>query len=388
LTRTCGHIFIANSTALKLAGIDSSTQAPAGGIIERDQHGNPTGILHETAVGLINRVLPPPTSLDYRAMIQAALSHQLANGITASSECGVVPGLLETYLQMDAEGALPARMNVMPLGKPDGAAPAPSSFKRYSSPMLSVHTVKFLADGGLSGGTAALSTPYRNSTTCGVTRFDTHELFTLFAEFQNLGWRICTHAIGDAAIEQVLSLYEQLPRNAPQGPHRIEHVGLPSHAHLTRLARIGAQVVTQPIFLDELGGNFGCVPDVLTDRIYPIRAMLDAGLTVAFSSDAPVVRNDAPLKGIEAAITRRTAEGHEILPAQAVTVEEALYAYTVGSASAAGAANMRGSIQPGRWADFAVLSEDPTNVPLNTIAQIRVEQTYLGGKLVFERSAS
>ena len=387
LTRTCGHIFIANSAALKLAGIDRATKAPVGGIIERGADGEPSGILHETAVGLVNRVLPPPSKQDYRAMITAALRRQLSFGITSSSDCGVVQGLLETYLEMDAEGALPDRMTVMPLGKPDGGTATAAKFGRYRSPMLNVGTVKFLADGGLSGGTAALSVPYRNSDSRGVTRFDADELFALMAEYHNLGWRLCTHAIGDAAIEQVISLYERLPRNPYQGRHRIEHLGLPSVTQLQRMAKNGAIAVTQPIFIDELGDNFGAyLPESLEDRVYPVRAMLDAGLTVAFSSDAPVVKNDAPLRGVEAAVLRRTAKGVTILSEQSVSAEEALYAYTVGSAEAAGEELTRGSIQPGRWADFVVLSADPTAVEAETISSIHVEQTWLAGKLVYQNA--
>jgi predicted amidohydrolase YtcJ len=153
------------------------------------------------------------------------------------------------------------------------------------------------------------------------------------------------------------------------------------------MAKIGAIAVTQPIFLDELGANFKAyVPEALEARVYPIRAMLDAGLTVAFSSDAPVVRNDAPLKGVEAAVLRRTAEGECILPGEAITAEEALYAYTAGAAAAAGESDTRGSIQPGRWADFVVLAEDPTAAAPETIGKIRVEKTYLAGKLVYTRS--
>jgi hypothetical protein len=387
LTRTCGHIFIANSAALRLAGIGRDTQAPDGGVIERGADGKPTGVLHETAVGLVNRVLPPPSRQEYRAMVSAALKRQLSHGITSSSDCGVVKELLETYLEMDADGSLPARMTVMPLGKPDGAAATAAKFGRYRSPMLNVDTVKFLADGGLSGGTAALSTPYRNGTSRGVTRFETEELFALFAEYHNQGWRIATHAIGDAAIEQVLSLYERLPRNARQGRHRIEHVGLANRGQLKRMSKVGAIAVTQPIFLMELGANFkSYVPDALAAQVYPIRDMLDAGLTVAFSSDAPVVRDDAPLKGVEAAVLRRTEEGDSILPEQAISVEEALYAYTGAAAVAADEAQIRGSIQPGRWADFVVLAADPTTATPETISQIRVEQTYLAGKLAYART--
>jgi len=389
LTRTCGHIFVCNSAALRLAGVDRNTTAPEGGVVERDANGQPNGVLHETAVGLVNRVMPAPTHQDYRAMIAAALKRQLSFGITASSDCGVLPGLLDTYLEMDADGSLPARMNVMPLGKPDGAVASAAKLGRYRSPKLKVDTVKFLADGGLSGATAALSVPYRNSTSRGVTRFDMQELFALFTEYSSHGWRICTHAIGDAAIEQVVTLYEQLPRDASSAPNRIEHLGLASRAQLARMATLGAIAVTQPIFLDELGANFKAyVPDALMPQVYPIRDMLNAGLTVAFSSDAPVVKNDAPLKGVEAAVLRRTSEGECILPEQSITVEQALYAYTAAAAAAACEAETRGSIQPGRWADFAVLSADPTTVAPEKISQIRVEQTYLAGELAYAAANS
>lgn len=388
LTRTCGHIFVANSLALKLASIRKGTAQPDGGIIEREPDGEPNGLLHETAVGAVNRVIPAPAHAHYRAMVDAALKHQLTLGITSSSDCGVLPGLLEAYLEMDADCSLPARMLVMPLGRPDGSSGPLSLPPKHHSPMLRVDTVKFLADGGLSGGTAALSVPYRNSSFSGVTRFQSDELMALFADAHRQGWRISTHAIGDAAIEQVLGLYERLGTHPNGLSHRIEHLGLPSVSQLQRMFKAGGFAVTQPIFLDELGANFKAfIPGSLESRVYPIRSMLDAGLTVAFSSDAPVVSDDSPLAGIQAAVLRRTREGECMLPDQAVTAEEALYAYTVGSATVAGEEHARGSIQSGRWADLAVLSADPTAVEPETIRSIVVEQTYLAGKLVYSRQA-
>jgi hypothetical protein len=388
LTRTCGHIFVANSLALKLAGINRETAQPEGGIIERDADGEPSGLLHETAVGLVNRVIPAPTKADYRAMLEAALKHQLSLGITSSSDCGVLPGLLETYLEMDADGSLPARMLVMPLGRPDGTSGPLALPPKHRSPMLRIDTVKFLADGGLSGGTAALSVPYRNSSFTGVTRFQTDELGELFTDAHHQGWRISTHAIGDTAIEQVLSLYERLGAHPIGLSHRMEHVGLASVAQLQRMKHAGIYAVTQPIFLDELGGNFlSYIPDALSQRIYPIRAMLDAGLTVAFSSDSPVVSNDSPLAGMQAAVLRRTREGAVLLPEQAINAREALFAYTTGGAIVTGEEQSRGSIQAGLWADFAILSADPTSVDPEEIQKITVENTYLAGKQVYSKQA-
>ena len=381
LTRACGHIFVANSAALRLAGIDSTTVAPDGGVIERDADGRPNGLLHETAIGLIHRVLPPPTRDDYKEMIHAALRHQLSLGITSSSDCGVLPNLLEVYVEMDRAGTLPCRMSVMPLGRPDGSSGPLVLPSKHHSPMLRIDTVKFLADGGLSGATAALSIPYRNSTSTGIVRIQSNELSAH-------GWRIATHAIGDVAIDQVIGLYERLGPHPLGLTHRIEHAGLPSLSHLKRIAAAGIVVATQPIFLDELGSNFlAFVPDGLYDRIYPFRDMIEAGVTCAFSSDAPVVENDSPLAGIHAAIARRSREGASILPDQTISAAEGLRAYTVAAAMVAGEEQSRGSIQAGRWADFAALSADPTAVESEAIRDIYVEQTYLAGELVYDKHA-
>lgn len=162
LTRTCGHIYAVNSVALVRAGIGPETTAPVGGVIERDDRGIPNGLLHETAMGLINRVMPPPTVSEYEAMIAAGLRHQLSLGITSSSDCGVSPQLLSVYRSMDALGRLPARVNVMPLRRVDGVATPVPLPEPFVSDTLRVDTIKFLADGGLSGATAALSVNYRH----------------------------------------------------------------------------------------------------------------------------------------------------------------------------------------------------------------------------------
>lgn len=385
LTRTCGHIYAANSAALARAGITAATDAPAGGVIERDDRGEPTGLLHETAMGLINRAMPPFTADDYEAMIVAALRHQLSLGITSSSDCGVSPQLLAVYRSLDAKGSLPSRVNVMPLRRVDGiAAPVPLP-ERYRSDMLRVDTVKFLADGGLSGATAALSVNYRHAPVKGVLRFDREELAGLAREAQDAGWRIATHAIGDAAIDQVLDIYEGLGA-PPRGlAHRIEHFGLPAAGQLARASRLGLIAAPQTIFIYSLGPNFRAyLPEELLPRTYPIRAMLDAGIRVALSSDAPVVEDDNPLVGIMAAITRRDREGHLIAPEQRITIGQALAGYTLGGAIASGDDANRGSIEAGKWADLAVLSKNPRNTPPEALPEIRVDMTLVAGRVVYE----
>src|SRR5262249_19189878 len=261
LTRTCGHICAANSAALARARITRDTVPTTGGVIERDERGDPTGLLHETAMGLVNKAVPPPTADDYEAMIVAALRHQLSLGITSSSDCGVAPQLLSVYRAIDARGGLPSRVNVMPLRRVDGVTDPVPLPQRFVSNGLRVDTVKFLADGGLSGATAALSVNYRHAPVKGVLRFDRDELAALCRETHAAGWRIATHAIGDVAIDLVLDIYESLGPHPRGLAHRIEHFGLPSGAQLTRAARLGVIAAPQTIFIPSLGRTFrSCLP--------------------------------------------------------------------------------------------------------------------------------
>jgi predicted amidohydrolase YtcJ len=386
LTRTCGHIYAVNSRALAAAGIGADTASPAGGIVERDERGELTGLLHETAMGLVMRVMPPPGAGDYEAMIVAALRHQLSLGITSSSDCGVSPALLAVYRAIDAKGGLPSRINVMPLRRVDGVSEPVPIPERFASDALRVDTMKFLADGGLSGATAALSVNYRHADQKGVLRFDREELLALCRETHDAGWRIATHAIGDVAIDQMLDIYESLGPHPRGIAHRIEHFGLPDGVQLARAAALNVIAAPQTIFIHSLGRNFrNYLPESFLPRTYPIRAMLDAGVRVALSSDAPVVEDDNPLVGMMAAITRRDKEGHVIAPEQAIAAGEALYGYTMGGAVASGDDLNRGSIEPGKWADLAVLSGDPLSVPPEALPDIKVDLTLVGGRIAFER---
>jgi predicted amidohydrolase YtcJ len=383
LMRTCAHIIACNSRALELAGITKDTPAPAGGEILRGPGGEPTGVLSERAMGLVLQRMPAPTTDEYASMIAAGLAHQLSRGITSTNDAGVAPELLDTYRRLDDEGRLPARVNVMALRLVDGVGVVPLPARRHVTERLRIDTVKFFADGGLSGATAALSVPYRHADTRGVLRMDEREFLALAREAHNAGWRIATHAIGDVAIDQVLRVYAALG-TAPVR-HRIEHFGLPTDEQLARAARRGIIAVPQTIFIHALGRNFRhYLPDALLPRAYPVRAMLDAGITVALSSDAPVVENDSPLAGLEAALTRRDAEGHLIAGDQAISLDEALDAYTRGGAIASGDEDARGTLEAGMQADLTVLSGNLRTTPPEELDQLRVMQTWVGGRQAYQ----
>ncbi|MEZ5284047.1 MAG: amidohydrolase [Vicinamibacterales bacterium] len=323
LMRTCAHIVVCNSAALARAAIGPATEAPPGGVIDRAPDGTPTGVLRETAMGLVLRHVPPPTPGEYAAMITAALRHQVSLGITATTDAGVAPDLLAVYRRMDADAALPCRVNVMALRMIDGGGPVALPEAPSVTPRLRVDTAKFFADGGLSGATAALGMPYRHADTRGVLRMEEPAFLEMARDAQARGWRLATHAIGDVAIDQVLRVYEALAPSPVR--HRIEHFGLPDADHLRRAARLGVIAAPQTIFLHALGRNFRqYLPDALLPRTYPVRAMLDAGVTVALSSDAPVVADDNPLAGIAAALLRQDASGETLAPEQAISLDEAL----------------------------------------------------------------
>lgn len=385
LTRTCGHMIVANSLALQRAGITAETPDPPGGVIVRDESGEPTGLLQETAMGLITNVIGEPDDETLCHAIREANYHQLRLGITSATDPLLRPSHIRAYRQLEADGDLAVRINAMPIRRPDGGTETLPLPEPYLSPTLRIDTVKFFADGGLSGATAAISQPYKVTGTQGVLRFDTEELFELMWEAHDAGFRIGTHAIGDVALDQVIAVYEELYRRKAGPRHRIEHLGLPSAEHLQRCAAMGVIAVPQTVFLPALGSAFRrYLPDSYLPHCYPVRSMLEAGLTVALSSDAPVVPDDNPLLGIKAAVDRCDANGDPIAPEQAITAYDALYAYTMGGAIASGDENNRGSITPDKWADLVVLSGDPLNTPPDELLNIRVEQTYVGGQLVYE----
>lgn len=384
LTRTCGHMIVANSKALEAAGITRDTPNPPGGVIVRDLNGEPTGLLQETAMGLLNRVIPEPTEAEMTEAISAANRHQLSLGITSATDPLLTPFHLRVYRAMEAAGALKVRVNGLPIRRPDGGTETLPLPEKFISDFLRIDTVKFFADGGLSGATAAISQPYKVTNDSGVLRFEDADLRELMWEAHAGGFRIGTHAIGDRALDQVIGVYEYLYQRLmrPDLRHRIEHLGLPSAEHLRRCRAMSVIAVPQTVFLPALGASFRrYLPDDYMPRCYPVRAMLDAGLTVALSSDAPVVPDDNPILGIKAAVDRLAPDGEPIAPEQAITAEEALYAYTMGGAIASGDADNRGSLTPGKWADLAILSGDPLATPTERLLEIKAEAAYVGGVL-------
>ncbi|WP_018467491.1 amidohydrolase [Calidithermus timidus] len=369
LTRTCAHIHAVNTPALQAAGVTPETRVPGGQI----DFGR--GILYETAYGLVFGAMPAPTQADYERWVLAGLEYLKSLGITSATDPAVDPPLYAAYCALDAAGKLPIRVNLLYIRRPDGGSETFPLPEKHRSDFLRCDSVKFFADGGLSGATAALSLPYRNTDgpSQGVLRFESEELYALALEAHRHGFRIGTHAIGDRALNQVLGVYERLYQAAPGAAtrHRIEHFGLAGEEHLERARRLGVIAVPQPVFLHELRGNFlKYLPEAMLCRCYNLRAMFAAGLTVAFSSDGPVVSRVSPLAGLQAAVAEPMCEGN------GVSLETALWAYTVGGALAQGDEGNRGRLEPGHWADFVVLGRDPRTAPPEALGSLELRSTW------------
>jgi predicted amidohydrolase YtcJ len=365
LTRTCAHIHAVNSQAMQLAGITPETHVPGG---EINYEG---GILYETAYGLAFRAMGEPTQAQYELWIKAGGAYLRSLGVTSATDPAVDPPLYAAYQALDARGELPLRVNLLYIRRPDGGSQTFPLPQKYHSDHLRCDSVKLFADGGLSGATAAISQPYKNLNppTCGILRFGDEELYELALEAHRAGFRIGTHAIGDRAMHQILQVYARLYQDSPGPRHRIEHFGLAGPEHLAQASGLGIMAVPQPVFLRELRANYErYLPDDWFCRCFNLRAMFDAGLAVAFSSDGPVVRQVEPINGLQAAMLEPLCAGN------GVSLEEALWAYSMGGATASGDEENRGSLEVGKWADLVVLDGD-----LHNPYSLSVRQTMLGG---------
>ncbi len=382
--RTCAHIAVANTKAIEISGITKDSVAPEGGEIRTGIDGKPNGIFTETALGLLTKHIPAYTKEELKTMVRAAREEMYSYGITAATDPAVDPLLLEAYYEMYAAGEPGFRLHAMPIILPDGGATPYAIPEYFQSDYFTVNAVKFFSDGGLSGKTAALKRHYRNTTEKGVLRLQKEQYLSLCRQAQEKGLSVATHAIGDAAIELVVACYRQLNLEFPGGRNRVEHLGLPQPHHLEDMSRHNIAASMQTIFINELGKNFiQYLDEEYLGHCYPVRSVMQQGILAALSSDAPVVKNINPLKGVEAAVTRKDSEGNTIAPAEAIPVEAALKAYTYDAAQLSGMKNY-GTLKTGAKADFIMLEKDPRRVAIENIAGIQTERTFVGGKCVWK----
>lgn len=395
LVRACGHVAIANSLALRLAGIDESTPVPQGGAIEQ-RDGRLTGLLAETGRDRLKAVLPDPTDEELVAAIERAGERCLSFGITSVMDAAV--GMRSGYREVAAyrtaqrTGRLPVRVNQCLLGGPGGIverAFADGVVTGAGDDMLRVGPVKIFTDGSAGGRTAAMSEPYLGEPeTRGLSLLKDHEMDALVADYHGKGYQLAVHAIGDAAIEQTLNAFEAalVAQPDPDRRHRVEHCGFNSAEQIARMRRLGVEPVPQPVFEYDFGDLYVSVLGrARAEASYPMRTWLDAGLSPAASTDAPVCELD-PFPNFYTMVTRETSRGTVMDAGQRLTMAEAIHAYTALGAHVNKAEAHRGRLVPGLAADVAVFSRDLLDAdPRDVLEGTRCDLAIRGGAIVHDR---
>ncbi|WP_157244522.1 amidohydrolase [Nonomuraea typhae] len=400
LQHTSGHMGVASTAAFTLMGFpDLEVPDVPGGSVGRDAGGRPNGLLTEQAQDLAHRILRPVGLEEFVSGIALASRTAAAEGLTSFTEPGIGLGLagngpldMAGYQEARRRGVLLQRAVLMP-GSPN-LHPVGDSFgldlgmgPGLGDDRLRLGPVKVFSDGSLIGRTAAMCCDYAGEP--GNRGFLQEEAGTLRAfilRAHEAGWQVAAHAIGDHAVDVVLDAYAEAQATWPRADarHRIEHCAVTSPEQVARVAALGVIPVPQGRFISEIGdGMLAALGPERSRGCYRQRSFLEAGIVLPGSSDCPVVEG-APLLGIHDLVNQRTSGGRPFNPEEALTAEQALRAYTTGSAYAVFDEGVKGTLARGRLADFAVLSDDLLAVSPEAIKDIAVVATVVGGDLVHD----
>jgi predicted amidohydrolase YtcJ len=394
LYHTSLHACVLNTAALQEAGFADGQPDPAGGALGRDREGRLDGVVFEGPMfALFERNLQRDLSdMDaaQRARLVENAGRYLAElGVTAACDADLRRDTFAAFAEADGDGALPQRIYGLVVHDQVDWLTAAGLQGRHSD-RLATEAVKIWADGGMSSRTAAIHgsypvPPYGS----GILFFERDELTELVRDLDARGFQVCIHAQGDRGIETVLDAYAAVLAGAgPAGPanprrHRIEHAGAMYPPMITRAAELGIVIASQPGFLSTLGDGFAAAFPDRGDQLYPFASWRRAGITVAGSSDAPVITAD-PLLGMRDAVLRRTAGGHVLGPGERIGAHDALALYTRQAAFAMHREGEIGSLEPGKLADFVVLDASPLDTDPERIGDIGVLATVTGGTPVYQ----
>jgi predicted amidohydrolase YtcJ len=406
LTHASGHATFVNEAALRAAKIDRDTPNPAGGAIGRDPQGNPTGLLQETASGLVQRaygayrarMTAAEREGEARRTVELASAECLAKGVTSFQDAGSSFATVDLLQQMADEGKLPLRLWVMLRASNAELERNIARYKRIGAAdqHLTVRAIKRMMDGALGSRGAWLLAPYSDlppgaKNPAGFNTEEPAEIRRTAEIAIREGFQLCVHAIGDRANRETLDVFEQTFRAHPDKKDlrwRIEHAQHLSAADIPRFAKLGVIAAMQgvhctsdaPYVLERLGRARA------EEGAYVWRKLLDSGATIANGTDAPV-EDVSPLASYYASVSRRLKNGGVFFGAQRMTRMEALRSYTIDAARAAFEEGMKGSIEPGKLADVVVLSRDILEVPEEQILSTDVVYTIVGGKVVYRNEA-
>jgi predicted amidohydrolase YtcJ len=393
------HLASVNSRGLELAGIDETTPDPPDGVIEKDSVGRPTGVLRELAPNLVKSVIPPPSADELVAAMREGIAHLHTLGLTALHDVRLMGGLegaaaLKAWQLLNEKGKLDLRCWVSIAGERLEEAIALGLRTGLGDDRLRIGHVKYFADGGMGARTAWMLEPYLDAGT-GMPLGSMSELRQNIEAAEKAGLAVIVHAIGDRANREIINVLEELVESRskmktksfvpPALPHRIEHTQMIRSEDIQRLANIKVAACVQPhnMILD-----INMIDESVGERgrwTYAYKEMLDAGIPVLFSSDAPVC-DPSPLVGIHAAVTRQRLDGTPEggwYPEQRISVEDAVRGYTTVPAAFYGQSNKMGTLTSGKRADMIVLDRDIFEVDPMEIADARVEMTIFDGRIVY-----
>jgi predicted amidohydrolase YtcJ len=394
LYRYDGHSGLANSVALRLAGITSQTPDPPGGVIVRDAGGNPTGVLRDAAMGYTARVIPPLNDGQRLQAVKRALALAASVGVTSVQNMNPDYDDIRAYSELLERGELTARIYVAPLITQVDDQAKIGIRHAFGGPFLRMGAVKAYADGSLGSRTAYFAEPFVDQPgNRGLLGEEMHPLSLMLERMMKAdaaGLQICTHAIGDQAISIVLDLYAEVAQAHGEADRRfrIEHAQHMANQDFDRFQQLHVIASVQPYHaIDDGRWAEARIGHDRASRSYAFRTFLDHGVRLAFGTDWSVAPLN-PMLTLYAAVTRATLDGRNPggwFPDQKLTVAEAVEAYTLGSAYAEFQEKEKGSITPGKLADMVLLSDDIFSIAAEKIREVRVCRTIVGGKTVWEQ---
>lgn len=394
IKRTCGHMGVANSRALAIAGIDETTPDPQGGHIEQGQ-GRLTGLLQERAQEMMLSIIPPEPVATLVDAIELAGHHMLSRGVTSVMDAAVggVQGFDDylAYQEARHRGRLPVRAYMAIYGGPTGIMDrciANGIRTGAGDERLKVGPAKIFTDGSAGGRTAAMREPYLGETPDrGIFLYSDDELDGLVGPYHEAGFQVAIHAIGDAAIDQALAAYERVLDRVPGANrrHRIEHCGYIVPEHIDIMVRRGIFPAPQPVFIRDFGDLYvEVLGEERSESCYPMRTWMQNGLHPAASTDAPVCGTSV-MTNLYSMLTRKTAKGVTLGEEQRLSLPEAVSAGSYNGAFLSFSESVKGTLLPGQLADIAVASGDIFTAEPEQILESEFDLTILEGDIVYDR---
>ena len=397
--RVDGHIAVANSAALKAAGIDKNTKDPQGGKIDRDASGEATGIIRDAAMGLVMKVVPAPTPAQVRQAMELAFEDAARWGLTSLQSQLNDNREWQDFLvceDLEREGKLTARVYMwLPFDLPLADIQRWRAHHPATDPMLHTGMLKAYMDGSLGSRTSAMRQPFSDDhANVGLAQWDQQKLNQYAIERVMAGFQLGFHAIGDRGVDMALNAFDTAQRYAREHNvgdpkvgfrNRIEHDQVLEPDQFAKYKELGVIASVQPNhLLTDMNWAESRIGPERAKSSYPWREFIKNGVVMAFGTDYPV-EPLTPFRGVYAAVTRKNEAGtKDYYPEQKLTIDEALAAYTTGSAYAEFAEKEKGTLAPGMLADFVVLDRDLTKVPPPEILGAKVLRTVVGGKTVYQ----